>query len=154
MNKAQKKELYENITAHGDNLKKLFKLDNSVDSVKLCKSLLRLENKAHKIALDYCNHGNIDNSAVKNILFQVAVLLKIEISDADEIFFNGDARGYALKINDEFVKHKEIFKDWGGYGIIAPDFRDYLTKSDSTLKGFDAIDHLINRQLLDDAMNG
>jgi hypothetical protein len=25
-----------------------------------------------------------------------------------------------LKINDEFVKHKEIFKDWGGYGIIAP----------------------------------
>jgi hypothetical protein len=50
MNKAQKKELYENIIAHGDNLKKLFKLDNSVDSVKLCKSLFRLENKAHKIA--------------------------------------------------------------------------------------------------------
>jgi hypothetical protein len=89
MNKAQKKELYENITAHGDNLKKLFKLDNSVDSVKLCKSLFRLENKAHKIAEDYCNHGNIDNSAVKNILFQVAVLLKIEISDADEIFLMG-----------------------------------------------------------------
>jgi hypothetical protein len=51
--------------------------------------------------------------------------LKIEISDADEIFFNGDARGYALKINDEFVKDKEIFKE---YGIIAPDFRDYLGK--------------------------
>jgi hypothetical protein len=54
MNKTQKKELYKNITAHGDNLKKLFKLDNSVDSVKLCKSLLRLENKAQKLALDYC----------------------------------------------------------------------------------------------------
>jgi hypothetical protein len=49
MNKTQKKELYENITTHGDNLKKLFKLDNSVDSVKLCKSLLRLENKAHNL---------------------------------------------------------------------------------------------------------
>jgi hypothetical protein len=137
MNKTQKKELYENITAHGDNLKKLFKLDNSVDSVKLCKSLLRLENKAHKIALDYCNHGNIDqDSAVKNILFQVAVLLKIEISDADEIFFNGDARGYALKINDEFVKDKEIFKDWGGYGIIAPDFRNHLGDSVNSPQGF------------------
>jgi hypothetical protein len=62
--------------------------------------------------------------------------------------------GMLLKISDEFVKHKEIFKDWGGYGIIAPDFREYLTENDSTLKGFDAIDHLINRQLLDDAMNG
>jgi hypothetical protein len=30
---------------------KVIKLKNSVDSVKLCKSLLRLENKAHKIAL-------------------------------------------------------------------------------------------------------
>jgi hypothetical protein len=29
MNKTQKKELYENIITHGDNLKKLFKLDNS-----------------------------------------------------------------------------------------------------------------------------
>jgi hypothetical protein len=62
--------------------------------------------------------------------------LKIEISDADEIFFNGDARGYALKINDEFVKDKEIFKDWGGYGIIAPDFRNHLGDSVNSPQGF------------------
>jgi uncharacterized protein YjgD (DUF1641 family) len=48
MNKTQKKELYENIITHGDNLKKLFKLDNSVDSVKLCKSLLDLKTKPIK----------------------------------------------------------------------------------------------------------
>jgi len=152
MNKAQKKELYENITAHGDNLKKLFKLDNSVDSVKLCKSLLRLETQAQKLALEYCNYGNLNNNAVEGILKKVSKLLNLE--NEYPVFFNGDARGYALKISDEFRKNKEIFKDWGGYGILAPDFREYLTESDSTPQGIDAIDHLINRQLLDDAMNG
>jgi len=146
MNKAQKKELYENITAHGNNLKKLFKLDNSVDSVKLCKSLLRLENQAHELALNYCNYGNLENKAVESILKKVSKLLNLE--NEYPVFFNGDARGYALKISDEFVKNKEIFKDWGGYGIIAPDFRDYLTESDSTPQGMDAIDHLMNRELL------
>ena len=151
MNKAQKKELYENITAHGNNLKKLFKLDNSVDSVKLCKSLFKLENQAQKLALEYCNYGNLDNDAVESILKKAGVLLNI--TDINQIFFNGDARGYALKISDNFCKDKEIFKDWGGYGILAPDFREYLTESDSTPQGMDAIDHLMNRELLNAQMD-
>jgi len=151
MNKAQKKELYENITAHGNNLKNLFKLDNSVDSVKLCKSLFKLENQAQKLALDYCNYGNLDNSAVESILKKAGVLLNI--TDTNQIFFNSDARGYALKISDNFCKDKEIFKDWGGYGILAPDFREYLTESDSTPQGMDAIDHLMNRELLNAQMD-
>jgi len=151
MNKSQKKELYENITAHGNNLKNLFKLDNSVDSVKLCKSLFKLENQAQKLALDYCNYGNLDNSAVESILKKAGVLLNI--TDTNQIFFNGDARGYALKISDNFCKDKEIFKDWGGYGILAPDFREYLTESDSTPQGMDAIDHLMNRELLNAQMD-
>jgi hypothetical protein len=151
MNKAQKKELYENITAHGNNLKNLFKLDNSVDSVKLCKSLFKLENQAQKLALEYCNYGNLDNSAVESILKKAGVLLNI--TDTNQIFFNGDARGYALKISDNFCKDKEIFKDWGGYGILAPDFREYLTESDSTPQGMDAIDHLMNRELLNAQMD-
>jgi len=151
MNKAQKKELYENITAHGNNLKNLFKLDNSVDSVKLCKSLFKLENQAQKLALEYCNYGNLDNSAVESILKKAGVLLNI--TDTNQIFFNSDARGYALKISDNFCKDKEIFKDWGGYGILAPDFREYLTESDSTPQGMDAIDHLMNRELLNAQMD-
>jgi hypothetical protein len=151
MNKKQKTDLYENIKSHGDNLKKLFKLDNSVDSVKLCKSLLRLENQAQKLALDYCNYGNLDNSAVESILKKVSKLLNLE--NEYPVFFNGDARGYALKITDDFCKDKEIFKDWGGYGIIAPDFREYLTETDSTPQGMDAIDHLMNRELLNAQMD-
>jgi len=121
---SKKVELYKLIKKHGDNLKKLFKLDNSVDSVKLCKSLFRLEFKAQKLALEYCNYGNLDNKAVENILKKVGVILNI--TDTNQIFFNGDARGYALKINDDFIKGKEIFTDWGGYGIIAPDLSGYL----------------------------
>ena len=43
------------------------------------------------------------------------------------LFLNGDARGYALKIDDEYLKNNNfnIHRDWGGYGIIAPDFREF-----------------------------
>ena len=41
------------------------------------------------------------------------------------VFVNGDPRGYALKIDDSYVKkfNLKIERDWGGYGIIAPDFK-------------------------------
>ena len=48
--------MYNKIQKHGDNLKAIFNLD--IDSIKLCKQLLRLENKAHRLAEDGCN-GNI-----------------------------------------------------------------------------------------------
>jgi hypothetical protein len=40
------------------------------------------------------------------------------------VIFNGDPRGYALKIEDDYVREHnlEIHRDWGGYGIIAPEF--------------------------------
>jgi hypothetical protein len=40
------------------------------------------------------------------------------------IFFNRDPRGYALKIPSEWMHaHPEVslHRDWGGYGILAPD---------------------------------
>lgn len=42
------------------------------------------------------------------------------------IFVNCDPRGYALKIPNEYVRGHEldIHKDWGGYGIIAPDLTE------------------------------
>ena len=118
MNKKQ--IMYNKIQKHGDNLKTIFKLD--VDSVKLCKKLFRLENKAHRLAEDYCNGitDNIESETIK-IINKVKKIL-----NTNEVFFNGDARGYALKLCDQFSKDKNIHKDWGGYGIIAPDFREYI----------------------------
>ena len=41
------------------------------------------------------------------------------------LFINGDARGYALKIEDKVMisdyKETGLYKDWGGYGILAPE---------------------------------
>ena len=123
MNKQDKYIMNKRIEKHGDNLKSIFNLD--VDSVKLCKQLFRLENKAHKLALDYCNgvfEGDIDKESEK-IISKVAKLLN---TNTFNMFFNSDARGYALKFFEDFSKDKPIHKDWGGYGIIAPDFREFI----------------------------
>ena len=61
-----------------------------------------------------------------NTIFNTGVVDKIlHYTDKGySVFVNGDARGYALKIDSECVKDEalEIYKDGGGYGILAPDF--------------------------------
>jgi len=123
MNKQDKYIMYKRIEKHGDNLKSIFNLD--VDSIKLCKQLFRLENKAHKLATDYCNgdfQGNLEKESNK-IIYKVAEILN---TNTFNMFFNTDARGYALKFYEDFSKDKSIHKDWGGYGIIAPDFSEVI----------------------------
>ena len=122
----KKEILYSRITKHGQNLKAVFNLDQDIDPVKLCKRLFRLENKAHKLALDFCN-GKIDqlewDQKADKILTKVEAILK----NKKVLFLNGDARGYALKIDDGYIRNNNlnIHKDWGGYGIVAPDFREF-----------------------------
>ena len=122
----KKEILYSRITKHGQNLKAVFNLDQDIDPVKLCKRLFRLENKAHKLAVDFCN-GEIDqlewDQKADKILTKVEAILK----NKKVLFLNGDARGYALKIDDEYIRNNNlnIHRDWGGYGIVAPDFREF-----------------------------
>jgi hypothetical protein len=123
MNSIDKYIMAQRIKKHGDNLKGIFNLD--IDSIKLCKQLFRLENKAHQLATDYCNgdfKGDITKESEK-ILSKVARILN---TNTYNMFLNTDARGYALKFFEDFSKDKPIYKDWGGYGIIAPDFRENL----------------------------
>jgi len=124
MNSVNKYIMTQRIKKHGDNLKAIFNLD--VDSIKLCKQLFRLENKAHKLATDYCNgviNGDSTEIESQKILSKTAKLLN---TNTFNMFFNFDARGYALKFFEDFSKDKPIHKDWGGYGIVAPDFREGL----------------------------
>lgn len=118
-----KKELmYERIRKHGEDLKAIFNLDD--DPVKLCKRLHIIENQAHKAAEDYCN-GKLETADWEAISDKFLVKVnKILNNKTVPIFINGDSRGYALKIEDEYVRahNLTIHKDWGGYGIIAPDF--------------------------------
>ena len=122
----KKEILYSRITKHVQNLKAVFNLNQDIDPVKLCKRLFRLENKAHKLALDFCN-GEIDqlewDQKANKILTKVEAILK----NKKVLFLNGDARGYALKIDDAYIRNNNhnIHRDWGGYGIVAPDFREF-----------------------------
>ena len=122
----KKVELYEKIKNHGENLKYIFKLDPSIDAIKLCKSLFRLENKAHKLAVDYCN-GDIYADDYGHETSKILTKVQAILNNKKVIFINGDARGYALKIDDEYIRNNNfnIHRDWGGYGIIAPDFREF-----------------------------
>ena len=121
----KKQKMYQQIEKHGDNLKVIFSLSDDTDSIKLCKKLFRLENKAHQLAEDDCNGINV-NADVEKIFKSVSKILNLKNINDFKIFFNNDPRGYALKIDDEFVsKNKlKIHRDWGGNGILAPDFSE------------------------------
>ena len=125
-NMNKKEILYSRITKHGQDLKAVFNLDRDIDPVKLCKRLLRLETKAHKLAFDFCN-GVIDQLEWDKKADQILTKVEAILKNKKVLFLNGDARGYALKIDDEYLKNNNfnIHRDWGGYGIIAPDFREF-----------------------------
>tara|TARA_R100001440_G_scaffold21961_2_gene35830 strand:+ start:28 stop:411 length:384 start_codon:yes stop_codon:yes gene_type:complete len=126
MNTTQKQKMYQRIEKHGEDLKTIFKLSTDVDSIKLCKQLFRLENKAHRLAEDDYNGLNVEKE-VEKVFKSISKILNLKNLNDFKIFFNNDPRGYALKIDDEFVRENklEIHRDWGGNGILAPDFSDH-----------------------------
>jgi hypothetical protein len=121
MTTTQKQTMYSQILEHGNNLNKIF--NTGIEPVKLCKSLRRLELKANKIATDWCN-GVIDTENIDPIIEPVMKAARKILGTAYPIQFNGDARGYALKISDKIMRAENLnlYQDWGGYGILAPDF--------------------------------
>ena len=127
MTTTQKNTMYQEIERHGNNLNAIF--NTGIDPVKLCKKLRTLELKAHSLCEIECNTGedkDVELSAiltkVKAILFPDTFKSNPELFKA--VFINGDPRGYALKIRSEYVAKNNltIYRDWGGYGIICPDF--------------------------------
>ena len=48
--------------------KRVFNLDSSIDEVKLCKALFRIENKAHSIAEDFVMVLNVLKKKKKKLL--------------------------------------------------------------------------------------
>ena len=124
MNK--KKRMYKEIEKHGENLKAIFNIGG--DSVRLSKQVLRIETQAHRLTTDYCNgvySCDEFEEASGAILSRLDKVLNFKAQGVP-VFVNGDARGYALKIRDSYVRENnlDIYRDWGGYGILAPDFRE------------------------------
>lgn len=119
----------EAIIKHGEQLNAIF--HTGLDPVTLCKKLRRIEGAAHKLAEDACNYLSMESDEFSNReLHLYARLLSVlmpekAITDLKSkgVFINFDPRGYALKINDEYMrKHNiKLHTDWGGYGILAPE---------------------------------
>jgi hypothetical protein len=128
----RKDRMNEQILKHGFRLQEIFMKDTRYDyrqigPVALAKAVHRLEVKAHRMAEDYCN-GLIDSEEwlekkEKSILKSLNQLLNFT-AQGIPVFVNSDPRGYALKIDDTYVREHDldIYKDWGGYGILAPEF--------------------------------
>ncbi len=119
----------EKIVRHGLALQRIFPASKGPyggGPVSLYKRLRRIEAEAHKLAEDQCNRqlpeGYVERKE-EAILKRLDDILGFKAAGI-EIFCNGDPRGYALKIDDAVVKAKglEIERDWGGYGIICPEF--------------------------------
>lgn len=127
---ANKQDMYARITAHGENLKNLFRLPADTDPIKLCKQLRRIEAKASRAAEDYCN-GDLtmeDFEAFEAKTLKAVDKLLGHVALGVPVFVNGDPRGYALKIRAEWVRDGyalrppvTLHRDLGGYGILAPD---------------------------------
>ena len=124
-------KMYARIKKHGEDIKKIFSLPASTDPIKLCKSLRRLETKAQRIQ-EIHSSGKYEEAAKEEaqLMNKLKNLLKPDSTPEEflkfGIFLNTDPRGYALKIPDDIVEEKNltIHKDWGEFGIIAPDLNE------------------------------
>ncbi len=136
--------MYQQIEKHGTNLNALF--NTGLDNIKLCKKLYSLEVKAHHAATCLCNTNTLNllelnrftgydvkqateeeqDAFFEAILDKVDKILKFREKNIP-VFINRDPRGYALKIQFDFAtqlasKGFRVYQDWGGYGILAPEF--------------------------------
>jgi hypothetical protein len=114
------------IRLHGKQLLRIFPHGVERRPLELCKRLRRLENEAHAIALRLCNGPEFKDEEevdrqTDRVLARVNQLLGNTGKNALPVFVNRDPRGYALKIESEAARPLAIHKDWGGYGIIAPE---------------------------------
>lgn len=129
---------HEAIRRHGETLLAAFPNATEKDPITLCKKLRRIETTAHRGATDYCN-GELTSDGwdrlSSRMLARVGGLLGLDAAGLQmaHVFINGDARGYALKLDSDGDWFKDwqanryktqqppLYTDWGGYGILAPD---------------------------------
>ena len=139
----------EAVTRHGETLLRAFPNATEKNPVALCKKLRRIETVANRGATAYCNGETFraygreflfgkQETAWDSFTYEVSRRVNERTlgnftndTDALPVFVNGDARGYALKIQDVWTrgfnakqyaaKLPALHTDMGGYGILAPD---------------------------------
>lgn len=113
------------IRRHGERLLAIFPKATERNPVTLCKRLRRLEAQGAALAARCCNGPEFregeDDRITESILGMVDAILRFRLA-GPAVFVNRDPRGYALKIDSDAARSLDIAKDWGGYGLIAPEF--------------------------------
>ena len=112
----KQEKLNAQIEQHGADLNAIFK--TRFDNVALYKKLLRLERKAHALQMLACKTGCDTEEQDAKILAAVRKLL----GNTPAVFISGDPRAFSLKIRSEDMHGLTLHRNWGGDGIIAPDF--------------------------------
>ena len=114
------------VRIHGLSLLTIFPNATERDPVNLCRKLRRIEAIGHKIAEDRCGLDVPESEYERRVDGVYDSLRKLLGKHTVPIFANMDPRGYCLKIESEWAsKHApSLHRDWGGYGIIAPDLRE------------------------------
>lgn len=122
MNKKQKMDAA--ILSHGLTLIRHYGNGSGGGPVTLCKALRRAETRMHRIAEEYCN-GTVTDERLEraNENARKAALRLLPKLNPEHLHINQDPRGYALKIETEYTP-TDLHRDWGGYGIIAPDLTE------------------------------
>ena len=107
---------------HIEQLQRLGYIYSNMNAIKM------LETKANNWAVDACN-GDIDDTEYEHreifVKSEVKRLFGCKLPHG--FFYNGDPRGYSLKLDDKaygVVHPNELpisYRDWGGYMILAPE---------------------------------
>lgn len=85
--------------------------------------LLKAEKEAHRQTTKECNEAISDEESEKwSEKFIARLMKKLGVEKMpDGFFINYDPRGYALKMK-EGTFPQGLYTDFGGYGILAPEF--------------------------------
>ena len=123
-----KKENADQFFRHICNIQALAGLFSYHEALMLYKSLHRLEARIDRENTNDCN-GTSGLTEDQETARDKRRFLKYKslLPNVPGLFINGDPRGYALKIHvkeTQELRDKDInlYTDWGGYGILAPEF--------------------------------
>lgn len=143
MTKSQRQTMNERIVKHGTDLNRIFNTGEAPSI--LCRKVFQLEQKANRAATCLLNTNTLhlmelnqftgydvkqateeqEEAFFDDILKRLYKILKPTEEQKKMLFINYDARGYTLKIRSEAAQSLDIYKDMGGFGIIAPDFTPF-----------------------------
>ena len=114
------------IKRHGERLLALYPNAVERDPVKLCKKLFAVEREARHYTTDYCNgviQPDEDYANIRELDGKFLGMARAILGDGGRaIIINHDPRGCALKIDSDDMAGVDLYRDMGGYGIIAPKF--------------------------------